>query len=157
MVIKTETCSFSELKIYPGHGSRYIRKDGTIANLINSKSKSLYLQKKKPSKLKWTIPWRRLNKKMTTHVTIKRRVRRAARVQRSIVGASVEEIKAKRNQKPEVRQKAREAALAEIKSRNKAKAAAPVAKKGEAKQAAKVSKTQAKAQTKAAKPTAGKR
>lgn len=36
-----------------------------VANLLNSKCTSLYLQKKKPSKLKWTIAWRRLNKKMT--------------------------------------------------------------------------------------------
>ena len=29
-VIKTDTCSFSEMKIYPGHGSRYVRRDGQV-------------------------------------------------------------------------------------------------------------------------------
>ncbi len=101
------------------------------------------------------------------HVSVKRRVRRVAKVQRAIVGASLEEvrsplglcppdapaglcallvtgcaasvteslprcptlapaqIKSKRDQKPEVRAKAREAALKEIKARQKTAKAAP--------------------------------
>ena len=30
MVYRTVTCSFSEYKIYPGHGGMYIRKDGQV-------------------------------------------------------------------------------------------------------------------------------
>jgi len=43
---------------------------------------------------------------------------------KAVVGMSVEIIKAKRTQKPEVRAAAREAALREIKERNKTKQAA---------------------------------
>ena len=30
-VIKTEQCSFSEFRIWPGHGMRYARRDGTVS------------------------------------------------------------------------------------------------------------------------------
>lgn len=61
---RTETCSFSEGRIYPGHGSRYIRRDGTSYVFLNAKSKSLFLQRKKPTKIVWTLGWRRMNKKI---------------------------------------------------------------------------------------------
>lgn len=65
MVIKTGTCSFSEYRIYPGHGSRFVRKDGQLVVFLNSKMESLYHQKKKPAKLTWTLAWRRHNKKLS--------------------------------------------------------------------------------------------
>eukprot|EP00954_Amorphochlora_amoebiformis_P027147 1383586-Amorphochlora_amoeboformis.AAC.1 len=30
MVIKTDLCFFTECKVYPGHGIRYVRKDGKV-------------------------------------------------------------------------------------------------------------------------------
>uniref|UniRef100_K3WUR0 Large ribosomal subunit protein eL24-related N-terminal domain-containing protein n=1 Tax=Globisporangium ultimum (strain ATCC 200006 / CBS 805.95 / DAOM BR144) TaxID=431595 RepID=K3WUR0_GLOUD len=132
MVIKTETCSFSEGRIYPGHGSRYIRRDGSSYVFINSKSKSLFLQRKKPTKIVWTLGWRRMNKKLKVEEVSRRRVRKTTKIQRAIVGVSADDIRKKRNQKPEVRAAAR-AALAEAKDRSKAKKAAnkaEVAKKG---------------------------
>ena len=30
MVVKTDVCYFSELKIFPGHGSKFVRKDGKV-------------------------------------------------------------------------------------------------------------------------------
>ncbi|CAN0390644.1 unnamed protein product, partial [Discosporangium mesarthrocarpum] len=54
MVIKTETCAFCEYRIYPGHGMRFIRRDGQPITLSSSKSKSLLNQRKKPAKLTWT-------------------------------------------------------------------------------------------------------
>mmetsp|Transcript_45356 Transcript_45356/g.60213 ORF Transcript_45356/g.60213 Transcript_45356/m.60213 type:complete len:127 (+) Transcript_45356:29-409(+) len=96
MVVKTDLCSFSEHRIYPGHGSRWVRRDGGIAILISSKCKSLTVQRKKPSKITWTQAWRRLNKKTNVESGARKTKRRTARVQRSIVGASVEDIKAKR-------------------------------------------------------------
>uniref|UniRef100_A0A7R9W543 Large ribosomal subunit protein eL24-related N-terminal domain-containing protein n=1 Tax=Pseudictyota dubia TaxID=2749911 RepID=A0A7R9W543_9STRA len=119
MVIKTDVCAFSENRIYPGHGSRFVRKDGQLAILSSSKCTSMYMQKKKPAKLQWTQAWRRLNKKANVEVGARRTRRRAVRVQRAVAGASLEDIKAKRNQKPEVRAKARDAALREIKARQK--------------------------------------
>ena len=47
MVIKTEVCAFSEARVYPGHGIRYVRKDGQLVTFFSSKTKSLYLQRKK--------------------------------------------------------------------------------------------------------------
>lgn len=31
MVIKTEVCAFSDIRIYPGHGVRMIRRDGQVS------------------------------------------------------------------------------------------------------------------------------
>lgn len=129
---RTETCSFSEGRIYPGHGSRYIRRDGSSYVFLNAKSKSLFLQRKKPTKIVWTLGWRRMNKKLKVEEVSRRRVRKTTKIQRAIVGVSAEDIRKKRNQKPEVRAAAR-AALAEAKDRSKAKKAAnkaEVVKKG---------------------------
>lgn len=60
---RTELCAFSEYRIYPGHGQRFIRKDGQPVTLSTSKCKRLLLNRKKPAKLMWTQAWRRLNKK----------------------------------------------------------------------------------------------
>lgn len=129
---RTETCSFSEGRIYPGHGSRYIRRDGTSYVFINAKSKSLFMQRKKPTKIVWTLGWRRMNKKLKVEEVSRRRARKTTKIQRAIVGVSAEDIRKKRNQKPEVRAAAR-AALKEAKDRSKAKkvaAKAEIQKKG---------------------------
>ena len=49
-------------------------------------------QRKKPAKLMWTQSWRRLNKKGKDEGVAKKRSRKAVRVTRAIVGASVEEV-----------------------------------------------------------------
>lgn len=36
MVIKTEVCAFSDTRIYPGHGVRFIRRDGQVTQTIAS-------------------------------------------------------------------------------------------------------------------------
>ncbi|ETV92531.1 hypothetical protein H310_13208 [Aphanomyces invadans] len=130
MVIKTETCAFSESRIYPGHGVRLVRKDGNAYTLLNSKCKSLFLQRKKPAKIHWTLGWRRMNKKLRVEETSRRRARKTTKIQRAIVGVSVDELKKKRNQKPQLRAAARDAALKEAKDQAKAKkAAAPAPQK----------------------------
>ncbi|CAM9141563.1 unnamed protein product [Phaeothamnion confervicola] len=123
MVIKTDTCAFSEYRIYPGHGMRFVRRDGQALILSSSKVKSLLMQRKKPAKLMWTQAWRRLNKKIKTEEVTRRRTRKTTKMQRAVVGASLEEIKKKRAQKPEFRSAQREAALKEIKATKKAAAA----------------------------------
>merc|ERR1711868_68882 len=50
MVIKTDPCVFSEMKIYPGHGLKFASKDGKVHYFISSKVRSLYHQKIKPVK-----------------------------------------------------------------------------------------------------------
>lgn len=55
MVVKTDKCAFSEFNIFPGHGMKCVKRDGTPLMLINRKSKSLMTQRKKPAKLTWTL------------------------------------------------------------------------------------------------------
>ena len=122
MVIKTDICSFSEFRIYPGRGTKFIRRDGQIVTFFGSKTASLYHQKKKPAKLTWTLAWRRLNKKEAKlDTTRKRRKRVVKMLNRPVVGVSAEAIRKRRNERPEQRQAAREAALREVKARNKKK------------------------------------
>ncbi|CAM9813324.1 unnamed protein product, partial [Ectocarpus fasciculatus] len=68
--------------------------------------------------------WRRLNKKIKVEEVSRRRTRKTTKLNRAIVGASLEEIKKKRSQKPEVRSAQREAAAKEVKARKAANKAA---------------------------------
>ena len=155
MVVKTDTCHFSGLRIYPGHGIQYVRGDSKTFKFLCRKTKSLFLQKLNPRKLSWTVLYRRMHKKGTLEETGKKKARKVNKsANKAIVGASLELIKAKRNQKPEVRAAAREAALREVKERAKAKQAAKKAaqpKAAPAKPPPKQSKAQAKTGGKGAK------
>mmetsp|Transcript_54159 Transcript_54159/g.107575 ORF Transcript_54159/g.107575 Transcript_54159/m.107575 type:complete len:164 (-) Transcript_54159:248-739(-) len=122
MVIKTETCSFSGLRIYPGHGIFFVRGDSKGFRFISRKVKSLFTQRLNPRKLAWTVLYRRMHKKGTLEDNSKKKARKVTKTTtKAVVGASLEVIKAKRNQKPEVRAAAREAALREVKERAKKK------------------------------------
>ena len=94
-----------------------IRRDGKPMFFCSSKNKRLALQKKKPAKLTWTQAWRRLHKKGLVETSSKRRTRRTTKVQRAVVGISLEEIRKKASQKPEFRTAQREAAMKEAKAR----------------------------------------
>ncbi|OMJ96056.1 hypothetical protein SteCoe_438 [Stentor coeruleus] len=151
MVINTGTCSFSDMKVWPGRGSRFISKDGKIQLFIGSKVRSLFHQRIKAVKLTWTQDWRRLNKKGRAETVKKRRVRKVVRTQKAYVGATLDDIKRKREEKPEVRAAMRDQALREIKERQKKKAAPQGQKfdKGQGKAAApKVSKAKGKQKNK---------
>jgi large subunit ribosomal protein L24e len=45
MVIKTDICCFSELRIYPGKGIRFIAKDGRSFLYLSRKAEALSLRK----------------------------------------------------------------------------------------------------------------
>ena len=45
MVIKTESCSFSEYRIYPGRGQKFVAKDGR-SYLFLSKKNAKFARKK---------------------------------------------------------------------------------------------------------------
>lgn len=125
MVVKTEICSYSGLRIYPGHGIFYVRADQKSFRFINRKSKSQFLQRLNPRKIAWTQLYRRMHKKGTLEESARKKTRKVTKTNtKAVVGMSLDVIKAKRSQKPEVRAAAREAALREIKERNKAKQAA---------------------------------
>eukprot|EP00526_Cylindrotheca_closterium_P024619 CAMPEP_0113658160 /NCGR_PEP_ID=MMETSP0017_2-20120614/31529_1 /TAXON_ID=2856 /ORGANISM="Cylindrotheca closterium" /LENGTH=153 /DNA_ID=CAMNT_0000572331 /DNA_START=54 /DNA_END=515 /DNA_ORIENTATION=+ /assembly_acc=CAM_ASM_000147 len=122
MVIATEICALSEYRIYPGNGKLMIRRDGKPIWLGTAKAHSLTLQRKKAAKLVWTQAWRRLHKKGITETTAKKRTRRANKVQRAVVGASLDDIKKKAAEKSGFRSQQRDAALKEVKSRKAGKA-----------------------------------
>ncbi|RYG68310.1 hypothetical protein EON64_05455 [archaeon] len=118
---RTELCAFSEYRIYPGHGIKYIRRDGQPVTLSGSKSKRLLLNRKKPAKLMWTQAWRRLNKKGKDEGVVRKKARRLVKTARPIVGASLDEIHKKRQQAAKAQKSApTEAALKEVKERAKA-------------------------------------
>eukprot|EP00004_Rigifila_ramosa_P027113 TRINITY_DN868_c0_g1_i1.p1 TRINITY_DN868_c0_g1~~TRINITY_DN868_c0_g1_i1.p1 ORF type:complete len:165 (-),score=48.38 TRINITY_DN868_c0_g1_i1:57-551(-) len=121
---KVENCAFSGLKIYPGHGMRFVRSDAKTFIFLNGKCQASFLMKRNPRRINWTLFYRRLHKKGQTEEVQKRKTRRTAKAQRAIVGASMEEIRAKRNQPEHVRQAAREQALRAVKEANQAKQAA---------------------------------
>lgn len=54
MVIKTQTCEYSEYKIFPGHGKKLISKDGKVHLFINRKMNRLYKHHIKSVKLTWS-------------------------------------------------------------------------------------------------------
>ena len=107
MVTKTEQCHFSEFKVYPGRGNRFVAKDGRTFFFINKKCTSLHFQKVKAGKLTWTTAWRRRNKKGRVERTVKRRTRRTTRKMKAIVGMSLAEINRIRGQDQKERQKLR--------------------------------------------------
>jgi len=96
--------------------------------------------------LNWTQLYRRLHKKGTLEEIHRKRARKIIKVERPVVGAYLALIRAKRNQKPEVRQAARDAALKELKDQKlkkfeeKKQAAAKAAKAAAAAKAPKVGK-----------------
>lgn len=97
MVIKTDACAFSEVRVYPGHGIRFVTRTAQLVVLSTHKVLRLFHQKKKPAKLYWTLASRRAHKKkQSEEAAIKRRARRVVKVQRGYVGAEkLEEIKKK--------------------------------------------------------------
>jgi large subunit ribosomal protein L24e len=100
----------------------------------------LYNQKIKAQRLTWTQAWRRKNKKGKIETSAKKRGKRTARVFKSIAGITIEDIKKKREAKPDFRKAQREAQLREVKE--KAKKAAEDKKKKDAKAKKAVATTQ---------------
>lgn len=96
MVIKTETCEFTEYKVYPGRGQRFVTKDGKVHFFISHKAASLFRQRIRPVKLQWTQAWRKMNKKGKTESYTRKRARRSQRIQKAVVGLSLEELSTKR-------------------------------------------------------------
>merc|ERR1711937_483877 len=97
-------CAFSGLKIYPGHGKCSIRNDGKQIRLLSSKCAALYHHKKGISE----------------EAPRKRRVRRNVKAPKAVAGLSYTELLAKKQQKPEIRQKQRDNAIKAAKEKKKA-------------------------------------
>ena len=117
MVTKTQKCSYTDYKIVPGRGSRFISKDGRTHYFISTKARSLFHQKIKPVKLTWTLAWRAFNKKIKVDDIQKKKSRKTTRIQKAVVGMSIEEIRRRKAESREDRDKANDAAAKEIKDR----------------------------------------
>ncbi|KAL7916180.1 60S ribosomal protein L24a [Trichoderma velutinum] len=139
--MRTYEDSFSGQRIYPGKGKIYVRGDSKVFRFVNGKSESLFLQRKNPRRISWTVLYRRQHRKGISEEVAKKRTRRAVKSQRAIVGASLDVIKERRSMRPEVRTAARVEAIRQDKEK---KAAAQAVKKAEkAKNAATAAKGQA--------------
>ena len=121
MVIKTDLCSYSENRIYPGRGRRFAEKNGKVHIFISHKVSSLFHQRIKPVKLTWTLGWRRFNKKGKVEEQNRKRTRKTHRVQKAIVGMTLEDIKRRRAEKPSDRDAQKELAMKEINARKQKK------------------------------------
>ena len=139
--MKVEVDSFSGAKIYPGRGTLFIRGDSKIFRFQNSKSASLFKQRKNPRRIAWTVLYRRHHKKGITEEVAKKRSRKTVKAQRPIVGATLDLIKERRSIKPEVRKAKRDEKKTADKQKKKADKAT---RKANQVQGTKVSKQQAK-------------
>ncbi|EGC34918.1 hypothetical protein DICPUDRAFT_98062 [Dictyostelium purpureum] len=127
--MKTAICNYTEFKIYPARGMKFVRGDSKVFHFINTKAESLFMRKINPRDIRWSTVYRRIYKNTTTDVSAKKKARKTKKVERNIVGASLEVIQQKRNQKPEVKQAAAEQAKREIKEKKKAAVAKKAAQK----------------------------
>jgi len=138
--MRTYDDTFSGQRIYPGKGKLYVRGDSKIFRFQNGKTESLFLQRKNPRRIAWTVLFRRQHKKGISEEVAKKRTRRTVKAQRAIVGASLDVIKERRSMRPEARAAARTEAIKDAKDK---KAAAESKKKAEkAKSAASLAKGQ---------------
>jgi large subunit ribosomal protein L24e len=92
-----------------------------VFRFASSKNASLFLQRKNPRKIAWTIVYRKMHKKGITEEIAKKRSRKTVKHQRGIVGADLATIAARRNQTAAVRTQQRLAAITKAKSEKKDK------------------------------------
>jgi len=117
--MKFDLCSFSGQKIYPGHGRTMVKADGKTFKFLSSKTQRCHDLKRNPRKVKWTVLYRRKYRKGIVEEVAKKRSKKTTKFQRAVVGASLNDILAKRNQKPEVRKAQRDQAVRAAKDSKK--------------------------------------
>ncbi|KIY52124.1 hypothetical protein FISHEDRAFT_35743 [Fistulina hepatica ATCC 64428] len=119
--MKLEIDSFSGYRIYPSKGKLFVRGDSKVFRFTSSKTSSLFLQRKNPRKLAWTVVYRRMHKKGITEEVAKKRSRKTVKHQRGVVGADLAAITARRKESAAIRSQARLAAINKAKSDKKDK------------------------------------
>mmetsp|Transcript_11140 Transcript_11140/g.12263 ORF Transcript_11140/g.12263 Transcript_11140/m.12263 type:complete len:150 (+) Transcript_11140:32-481(+) len=97
--MKTELCSFSQRRIYPGHGMTYVRTNLQLLNFQVQGSRKYVINKKKnPRFVRWTVVYRKVNKKGNYKVVKRRKVtRRMTKRERAYVGATVENMRQRKS------------------------------------------------------------
>merc|ERR1712154_392917 len=148
--MKIDLCNYSGYKVYPSRGITYVKADGKTFRFLDGRSKKAHLLKRNPRKVTWTVLYRRKHRKGVEEEAAKKRTKRNTKFQRAIVGASLNEILAKRNQKPELRKAQRDEAIRAAKEvkktkRDTKKTTAPKETKPKAKGPNKAAKTVQKA------------
>merc|ERR1712023_50937 len=123
MVVKTELCNYSGFRIYPGHGKKFVRGDQKMFTFVTAKSMPCFQMKRRNLTTKWTVQYRRINKKGTLEESEKRRKARKTVVRtREITGLTEDQLAKKKSARPTMaKSKATDAALKELKSRKGAK------------------------------------
>merc|ERR1711863_84685 len=144
-------CSYSGYKIYPSRGRTLVKQDGKVFKFLDGRSHRAHLLKRNPRKVTWTVLYRRKHNKGIEAETSKKRTKRTQKFQRAVVGATLQDIMAKRNQKPEVRKAQREQAIRAAKELKKT-AKATTKKSAPASTATAAKAKSAKAAQKAQKP-----
>merc|ERR1712087_769682 len=97
--------------------------DGKSYKFLSSRTHKAHLLKRNPREVTWTVLYRRKHKKGQEEDVSKKRNKRTQKFQRAVVGATLADIMAKRNQKPEVRKAQREQAVRAAKDAKKQAAA----------------------------------
>merc|ERR1739838_449981 len=126
--------------------------DGKSYKFLSSRTHKAHMLKRNPREVTWTVLYRRKHKKGLEEETAKKRNKRTTKFQRAVVGATLQDIMAKRNQKPEARKAQREQAVRAAKEKKDVKEAKKE-KKADQKGAAKAPKAKV---AKAAAPKAPK-
>ncbi|KAJ4458875.1 putative 60s ribosomal protein l24 [Paratrimastix pyriformis] len=116
--MRTERCTYSWFRIYPGHGIRFVRLDSKAFLFASGKCRHQFHMKRSPRTILWTGEWRKAHKKDVTVEVHKRAKRRTVRYQKDIIGMTLDEIRKTRTTKPE-KTAAADAALKEVKARQK--------------------------------------
>ncbi|KAL0224123.1 hypothetical protein P9112_003513 [Eukaryota sp. TZLM1-RC] len=140
-LMKTEVCSYSGRKIHPGVGSRTVRADGKIFVFDSHKTLAHYQHRWNPRKHGWTLAYRKDHKKEAEITVGKRARRKVVKVQRAVVGASVEEILRRQRESKEERVAQREKAVRSAKEAKEAKMAKKAQKAAQQAQSGKPLKT----------------
>merc|ERR1712046_335503 len=124
MVIKTETCSYSGLKIWPGRGKTYVRMDQKSFRFGDGKAEACHLMKRRNLTTRWTAHYRRINKKgiAAEESTRRRKTKKSTAVRRDITGLNMELVaKAKASRASKSNSSAKEIAQRNLKDRKGAK------------------------------------
>merc|ERR1711903_104471 len=89
MVVKTELCNYSGFRIYPGHGKKFVRADQKMLTFVTNKAQACQFMKRRNLTTKWTVQYRRINKKGTLEEAEKRRkAKKSAASSRTVSGMS---------------------------------------------------------------------
>merc|ERR1712062_52590 len=96
-----------------------VKVNGKSYRFLSSRTHKAHILKRNPRNTSWTVLYRRKHKKGTEEDVSKKRNKRTQKFQRAVVGATLQDIMAKRNQKPEVRKAQREQAVRAAKDAKK--------------------------------------